>query len=155
MKPVYMWYLDLVVKRLCCIDCLNPWATNCPLCEVKSYAMVLSFYKKMMKWRTLQGCSLKHSIKKGMFFCLGQNWNYLNQAGGVFPTSPLLHWMRSWLIELTYKNIAIILHARLLPIEESLDHKTQFGFTPRRRCMNAIFTNKMALKKRRKHGLDS
>ena len=25
-----------------------------------------------MKRRTLQACSFKHSIKKGMFFCLGQ-----------------------------------------------------------------------------------
>ena len=117
--------------------------------------MVLSFYKKVMKWRTLQGCSLKHSIKKGMFFCLRQNWNYLSQAGGVLLTSPLLHWIRSWLIEMAYKIIAIILHARLLPIEESLDHETQFGFTPGRGCVNTIFTNKTALKKRRNHGLDS
>ena len=28
-KSVYMWYLDVVVKRLRCIDCLNPWVTNC------------------------------------------------------------------------------------------------------------------------------
>ena len=28
-KPVYAWYLNLVVKRLRCINCLNPWANNC------------------------------------------------------------------------------------------------------------------------------
>ena len=28
-KPVYMWYLNLVVKRLRGINCLNPWANNC------------------------------------------------------------------------------------------------------------------------------
>ena len=27
-KPVYMWYLNLVVKSLRCINCLNPWANN-------------------------------------------------------------------------------------------------------------------------------
>ena len=54
-----------------------------PLSEVKSYVEILSFYIKMMKQKTLQTCRLKHSIKKGMFFCLGQNWNYLSLAGGV------------------------------------------------------------------------
>ena len=28
-KPIFMWYLNLVVRRLCCINCLNPWANNC------------------------------------------------------------------------------------------------------------------------------
>ena len=28
-KPIYMWYLSLVVKRLCCINCLNAEATTC------------------------------------------------------------------------------------------------------------------------------
>ena len=28
-KPVYMRYLNLVVKHLRCINCLNPWANNC------------------------------------------------------------------------------------------------------------------------------
>ena len=30
-----------------------------PLLEIKSYALVLSFYIKMMKRRTLQACSFK------------------------------------------------------------------------------------------------
>ena len=38
-----------------------------PLSEIKSYVAILSFYIKMMKRRTLQICSLRHSIKKGMF----------------------------------------------------------------------------------------
>ena len=64
-----------------------------PLSEVKSYVEILSFYIKMMKQKTLQTCRLKHSIKKGMFFCLGQNWNYLSLAGGVLApplATPLL-----------------------------------------------------------------
>ena len=28
-KPVYMWYQNLIVKRLRCINCLNPWTNNC------------------------------------------------------------------------------------------------------------------------------
>ena len=28
-KSIYRLYLDLVVKQLCCINCLNAWATNC------------------------------------------------------------------------------------------------------------------------------
>ena len=28
-KPAYMWYLEVVVKRLRQINCLNPWDTNC------------------------------------------------------------------------------------------------------------------------------
>ena len=44
----YMWYLDVVVKRLHCIDCLNLWVIKLivPLSEVKSFFAVLSFYIK-------------------------------------------------------------------------------------------------------------
>lgn len=59
------------------------------------------------------------------------------------------------LLEITYKVIAIILHGRLLPIEEQLDHEQQCGFRPNRGCMDAIFTIKSALRKRREHGLES
>ena len=41
-----------------------------PLSEIKNYVVVLSFYIKMMKRRTLQACSLRHSIKKGMIYVL-------------------------------------------------------------------------------------
>ena len=36
------------------------------------------------------------------------------------------------LLEILYKIIAIILHSRLLPIEESLDHEPHCGFCPGR-----------------------
>ena len=58
------------------------------------------------------------------------------------------------LLETAYKIIAIIFHARLQPIEESLDHESQCGFRPRRGCTDAIFTIKIALKKTREHGLE-
>lgn len=59
------------------------------------------------------------------------------------------------LLENAYKIIAIILHRRLLPIEESLDHESQSGFRPGRGCMDAVFTVKTAIKKRREHGLET
>ncbi|XP_066936166.1 uncharacterized protein [Clytia hemisphaerica] len=59
------------------------------------------------------------------------------------------------LLEITYKIIANILHARLLPIEEQLDHEQQCGFRPKRGCIDAVFTIKSAIKKRSEHGLES
>ena len=59
------------------------------------------------------------------------------------------------LLEVAYKIIAILLHMRLFPIHESLDHEPQCGFWPARGCTDAIFTIKIALKKRREHGKES
>ena len=59
------------------------------------------------------------------------------------------------LLEITYKIVANILHARLLPIEEQLDHEQQCGFRPKRGCIDAIFTIKSAIRKRSEHGLES
>ena len=61
-----------------------------PLSEIKSYVMVLSFYIKMIKRRTLQVSNLKHSIKKDMLFSLGQIEIILVGQGGVLlPLPPL------------------------------------------------------------------
>ena len=54
------------------------------------------------------------------------------------------------LLEIAYKIVTNILNARLLMIEESLDHKSQCGFRPGRGCTDAIFTIKMALKKKKR-----
>ena len=59
------------------------------------------------------------------------------------------------LLEVAYKIIAILLHSRLLPIEEGLDHESQCGFRPGRGCTDAVFTVKSALKKRQEHGLET
>ena len=59
------------------------------------------------------------------------------------------------LLEIAYKIIAILLLARLRPIEETLDHESQCGFRPGRGCTDAVFTVKMALKKRQEHGLET
>ena len=58
-------------------------------------------------------------------------------------------------LEVAYKIVAIILHGRLLPIEESLDHEAQCGFRPGRGTMDAIYTVRQAIKKRREHGLET
>ena len=46
------------------------------------------------------------------------------------------------LLEIVYKIIAIILHLRLLPIEESLDHEPQCRFRPGRGCINGQHRHK-------------
>ena len=59
------------------------------------------------------------------------------------------------LLEIAYKIIAILLLARLRPIEETLDHESQCGFRPGRGCTDTVFTVKKALKKRQEHGLET
>ena len=55
------------------------------------------------------------------------------------------------LLEVAYKIIAKIVHSRLVPIAEKLDHESQSGFRPRRGCVDVVFTAKLAMKKRREH----
>ena len=59
------------------------------------------------------------------------------------------------LLETAYKIIAIILHDRLRPIQEGLDMEPQCGFCSGRGCTDCVFTVKIALKKRREHGLET
>ena len=62
------------------------------------------------------------------------------------------------MLEVAYKIVALILHARLTPVCESvdhLDHETQCGFRGGRGCSDAIFTLKQLLRKRREHGLET
>ena len=59
------------------------------------------------------------------------------------------------MLEAAYKVVAIITHSRLTPTLEALDHESQCGFRAGRSCSDAIFTIKMALKKRKEHGLES
>ena len=55
------------------------------------------------------------------------------------------------LLEVAYKIIAKTVHSRLVPIAKKLDHESQSGFRPGRGCADAIFTVKLAVKKRREH----
>ena len=87
-KSIYRWYLELVVKRLRCINLLNTWASICV--TFKSYVVVLSFYIKLMKRRTLYFCSLKHSIKKTCFL-FRAIWNYLRGMSPPSPSFPLCY----------------------------------------------------------------
>ena len=60
-----------------------------PLSEIKSYVVVLSFYIKMIKRRTIHVFSLELSIKKDMLFSLGQIEIILvGQGGSPSPLPP-------------------------------------------------------------------
>ena len=77
------------------IGCTQNWQLSNSaimlLSEIKSYVVVPSFYIKMMKRRTLQACSLRHSIKEGMFSVQGKLDLFKSGRGGVLlPPSPPL-----------------------------------------------------------------
>ena len=55
------------------------------LCEIKSYVVILFFYIKMMKRRTLQACRSKHNINKKTCFLFRENWTYISWARGSPP----------------------------------------------------------------------
>ena len=98
-KSIYRLYLDLVVKKLYHINCLNAWAIIVPLSEIKSYVVVLPFYIKMMKRRIFQACSFKAYHQKWHVFCLGQTGLVLVGQGGVLPNpSPWLRACAFWRI---------------------------------------------------------
>ena len=59
------------------------------------------------------------------------------------------------LLESSYKILANIIRARLTPIAEAIDQESQCGFRPGRSTIDAIFSLKIALKKRKEHGLDT
>ena len=59
------------------------------------------------------------------------------------------------LLEAAYKIVTILLLNRLQPIAEKLDHEQQCGFRPGRGCNDAIFTIKMAMKKRKEHSQET
>ena len=58
-------------------------------------------------------------------------------------------------LEAAYKIVAIVVHERLQPIVENLDHEPQCGFRPGRGCLDAVFTVKLAMKKRREHNQET
>ena len=55
------------------------------------------------------------------------------------------------LLEVAYKIIAKIVHSRLVPIAEKVDHESQRRFSPARGCTDVVFAVKLAMKKRREH----
>ena len=53
-------------------------------------------------------------------------------------------------------SIKVIFHFKsYLPFQKSLDHENQCGFRQGRGCTDAVFTVKLALKKRREHNLET
>ena len=59
------------------------------------------------------------------------------------------------LLEAAYKIVTILLLNRLRPIAEKLDHEQQCGSRPGRGCNDAVFTVKMAMKKRKEHSQET
>ena len=59
------------------------------------------------------------------------------------------------LLEVLYKVVANVIKARLTPIQKSRQHESQCGFRPQRGCSDASFSLRMAVKKRREHGMES
>ena len=59
------------------------------------------------------------------------------------------------MLEVAYKIVANLIHARLQQIIESLDHEAQCGFRRKRGCSDAIFTVRQLIAKRREHGLET
>ena len=72
------------------------------------------------------------------------------------------------MLEVAYKIIANLIHARIEPVVEALDqeargsagrcgldHETQCGFRRKRGCSDAIFTIRQLIAKRREHGLET
>ena len=57
-KSIYRSHLDLVVKQICYISCLNAWATNCVAFKNQKLCCGTVFlHKNEMKQRALQACS--------------------------------------------------------------------------------------------------
>jgi len=59
------------------------------------------------------------------------------------------------LLEVLCKVVANITKTRLTPIQEALEQEPQCGFRPGRGCTDASFSLRMAIKKRREHGLET
>ena len=59
------------------------------------------------------------------------------------------------MLEVAYKVVGYIILERLRPIKESPDHESQCGFRPWRGATDAIWNLKMAVRKRREHGLET
>ena len=91
-KSIYRLHLDLVVKQLCYISCLNACATNCSTFRNQKLCCGTVF-------PALQAFSLRHSIKKACFF-IRAKWTCLSREGGESsppPPAPAPSWLRAWL----------------------------------------------------------
>ena len=86
-----------------------------PLSEIKRYVVVLSFYIKMMKRKTLQACSFKTASKKACFL-FRANWTYLSRAGGsAHPLATRLPWQCLFLLVIVFhKNLITVKNRRYI-----------------------------------------
>ena len=58
-KSIYRLYLDLVVKKLCYINCLNAWATNCATFRNQKLCCGTVFLHKSDEIKTSSGLQFK------------------------------------------------------------------------------------------------
>ena len=58
-KSIYRLHLDLVVKQLCYINCLNAWATNCTTFRNQKLCCGTDFLRKNDERKTFSGLQVK------------------------------------------------------------------------------------------------
>ena len=114
-----------------------------PIMDPEKLAEVVHLPRVVHFWET------QHEVPPSWESCL---LKILSKAGDQTLASNCRGIM---LLEVLYKVVGNILKVRILLQSELLDHEQQCGFRPWRGCMDAIFNLKMALRKRREHGLET
>ena len=71
-NSIYRWYLDLVLKRLCCINCLNAQDTNCATSSNQKFCCGTFFLDKNNETKNSSGLQLKAEYQKNMFSVQGE-----------------------------------------------------------------------------------
>ena len=107
-------YLDLVVKQLCYINCLNAWATSCATFRNQKLCCGTVFLDKNDERKTSSGLQFKTASENACFL-FRANWTRLTRAGGEsYPLPPAPpHWIRAYTqnyyppTKITYEGIKI------------------------------------------------
>ena len=88
-KSIYRLHLDLVVRQLCYISCLNASATNCATSRNQNLCCGTVFLHKNDETKNSSGLQFKAQHKKACFL-FRANWTCLSWAGGSPPLPPLV-----------------------------------------------------------------
>ena len=87
-KSIYRLHLDLVVKQLCYISCLNACATNCATFRNQKLCCGAVFLHKNDETKNSSGLQFKAQHQKKACFLFRANWTCLRRDGGVLLPSP-------------------------------------------------------------------
>ena len=79
-NSIYTWYLDLVVKRLHYINCLNLWATNYTTFRNQKLCCGTALLHKNDEIKNSSGLGI---ASKMACFLFRANWAYVSWTGGV------------------------------------------------------------------------